>query len=417
MRYFLNQGIIPLLFLILLTSTSYSQRSIYNLQRLYGRPAEDSLKSFRAKLYVLESKKGNRNDDSLRLELINKIAALYTKKYKDTALYYAQTALTEAKSLKFKNLTAVSLYNMASIYELYKDMAMAEKNYLEWMDVRKNQSDDEYRWALNELRRFYCLTRQEEKLQKNEAEWLAVLDRQLDQGHISPWYKEDDGAPDGTPRENYEISISSNLSEIIGCRCYFVAENSFLHMIRKCPDCDSTWETAHRMYGYAALTMLQWKDTARLALWYEHWYDALEKYGPGKERSLETFNDIAQEYTSGYFKYDRYFDKFYPLMMRYTEKVGGDPAVHDMLLASSRRYVSSLTVKIKLNLLLIGSSVKVKDKATMEKAYSQADKCINEYLAKEYFKPDLSKVLLAAKSQSTDKRFKKWCSKKIKMLD
>lgn len=290
---------------------------------------------------------------------------------------------------------------------------MAEQNYLLWKEVRKNQNDDEYRWALNEMRRFYLLTHQKEKLEKNEEEWLIVLDRQLDQGYICPWFDWENP----TPEDNYQYSMKPVFFELVGNDHYFLAEKSFLHIIKKCPSCYSDWETGDYIYSVSERSLLSDKDTATLAVWYQHWYNALEKFGPGKKVSLETFSNIAQSYTSRYFHYDQYFDRFYPMMMSYTQKLGGDTAVHDLLLTSSRRYVASLPVKIKLNLFLILSCLKVKDEATIEKTYKQTDKLLKDYVSGGGSKYDLLMLLVNAKSKSDDKRYVKWCNKNIKSLN
>lgn len=406
MHNFSGLRIILFLFLVFFINTVYSQRM------LKDRLTEDPLKSIQDKLKVLEGKKGIIND-SLRLELVNKMAVLYMKRSKDTALYYAQNALAEAKALHLKNVTAVSLYNIGCIHEHYKDFVTAEQTYLEWMEIRKNQNDDEYRWALHEMRQFYCKTRQKEKLEKIEEEWLVVLDRQLIQGHISPWFDWEDP----TPGKSYQYSMKPVFPYLIKNKHYFLAERSFIHMIEKCPECSNDWSTADYIYFSVEGRMLREKDTTALALWYEHWYSTLEKYGPGKETSLETFNRIAQGYTSGYFKYDQYFDRFYPLMLSYTEKIGGDTAVHNLLMTSSRRYISSFDIKLKVNLFLLLSSIKVKDNSTMEKTYTKTDGLITEYISRGNSKYDLLMLLVDAKSKSEDKRYMKWCNKKIKGLE
>lgn len=107
---------VTLFFLSLLFHTS-----AYSQKKLSDQQIADSITVKKNQIKILKGKKGLMND-SLRLELINGLAVLYTKRSKDTSLYYAQAALAEAKTLRLKNVTAVSLFNIASIYEFYKDM-------------------------------------------------------------------------------------------------------------------------------------------------------------------------------------------------------------------------------------------------------------------------------------------------------
>lgn len=380
-------------------------------KKLTDRQIEDSIIIVKNEIKILKGEKGIQKD-SLRLEFLNKLAVFYTKKSKDSALYFAQTALKEAREYQLKNVTAVSLYNISTIHEFYKEYITAEKNYLEWLEIRKSIDDDQYRWALNKLRRFYCITQQDEKLEKIEREWMNVLDRQLDQKHISPWFDWEEG----TPEENYHYSMQPVLPYLVSYKKYFIAEKSLIHMLEKCPECPDNWETAEDIYSMSESKMLRDKDTASLTIWYEHWFNSLQKYGPGKEASLETFERIAQSYIMGYFKYDQYFDKFYPLMLGYTRKIGGKEAVHKLLQNSSKSYISSFSVKLNVYLYLIASSIEVKDNKTLDLTYAKADGLIKEYLARGYSKYDLLPILITAKSRSKDKKYVKWCDQKIDSL-
>jgi hypothetical protein len=408
----LNKGIISILF-FLLPYDIYSQKDLKAYTEISDeQEITDSLYSIKDQLNTLNSKKGNREADSLRLELANRIAALYINRSKDTALYYVQTALTEAKSLKITNLMAVSLYTLAYIHKYYKEYPTAEKIYVDWMEIRRKRDDDEYRWALHEMRQFYCLTKSSKQLEQIEEEWLKVLDRQLDQGHLSPWYDKENGSPE----DNYEGSVLPILRYLIKEKHYFIAEKSALHIIKKYPKYFSDWEIPREVYGLTEFYLLNSKDTATLVIWYEHWFNSFEKYGPGKDKSIETFSGIAQYYISGYFKMDKYFDKFYPLMMNYVSKTGGEQAVHQMLLTSSTSYIASLPVRTKVNLLLILSCIKVDDKTTMEKTYKRTDKIIQEYIKMGNSKPDLIKLLIFNKNKTTDIRFKEWCDGTIESI-
>lgn len=405
MRQYFSPRSIVFIFFILVHQWAYSQQALNDGQ------IADSLSSIRNQLNEMKSLKGIVHD-SLRLELINKMALLSMETNKDTALHYAETALQEARSLQLKNVSAVFMHTIAAIHEYHKDFEKAEKNYLEWAEVRKIQNADEYRWSLQEMRRFYCVTRQEKKLGKIEEEWLAVLDHQLDQGHISPWLDWESA----TPQQSYVHSMKPVFTYLINHQYYFIAERSFKHMLQKCPDSYDDWRNDDNLYIQAESSMLTEEDTATLAVWYEHWYNTLEENGMSKEFIFETINRISQRYTSGFSGYVEFFDRFYPLMIHYAEKIGGDLTVHRLNSNGSRRYVSSLPVKIKINLFLLESCIKVNDDATLEKTYTETDKLINEYLSGKNSKKELLLILENAKSRSGDKDFIRWCDKKMKKL-
>jgi len=375
------------------------------------KPPVDDIPEVKDKLLMLQGKTG-RTNDSLRLELLNSLSVSYLKKSKDTSLYYAQKALVEAKAIDLKNLIAVSLYNIARVYEYYKELDLAEVNYLAWMEVRKNQNDDEYRWALHQMRRYYIQYKNPDKLQKIQQEWMVVLDRQLANGQITPWYNYEDA----TPEESYKYSTLPTIDELIGSGNYFIAEESFLHMIEKCPTC-SDWTSDEAPYDRGQYMMLNNGDTATLTVWYDHWNKAVVKYSPNPDYALEAFRSIAYNYVTGELKYDKYFDKYYPLMMTYTYDLGGDKAVYVLHNTSlSYTYGSKFIVKIKLNLFLIQSCLKVGDKDGLKSTYKELDRLISGYLSNRNSKEVLKKVLQGSKAQCADKGFVKWCDKHLNEL-
>lgn len=405
MTVFFYLRTISLLFLIITSNITYSQETLTK-QRI-----SDSLTSLRKQVSILKDAKDLTND-SLRLELMNKMALLYMRINKDTALYLVETATKEAKSLRLENMTAVSHYTAGTIHEHYKEFEEADKQYLEWMKVRKNRNDDQYRWALQKMRRFYCDTHQDKKLEKIEEEWLALLDRQLSQGYVSPWLHWENPSP----QQSYIYSMKPVLHELVEHQYYFIAERSFKHIIKKCPGCYDDWNNADNFYIQVESQMVDKQDTAMLAEWYEHWFDMMKESGMEKKMMFETINRISQGYTSGFSDQVQLFDRFYPLMMSYAERIDGLAGVYRLNKNASIRYFTSLPVKIKINLYFLESCIKTGDKATMEKIYTKTEKLIDEYLSGENKKTDLRIILQAAKNRSGDKRYINWCDEKIKRL-
>lgn len=371
-----------------------------------------SLTALKNEIKLLENKQ-NFSKDSLRIELLNKIAILYKKESKDSALFYANTALSDAKKLNYNDLIAVSYYNIGNIYEYYKETKLAEDNFLAWYEIRKTQDKNKYRWALSGLRKFYSKYKQIDKLEKIENEWMLILDKQYDEKYISVWNESYYQSPDN----NYWLSMQPIFLNLIELKEYFLAEKFFAHMVQKCPGC-LDWTAADMLYFQVEKKLLENRDTATLSIWYEHWFKTLEKYSPSKEITLSTFIIISSGFIGKYCRYPDFAEKYYQKMLDYTYKVGGNKAVYKLFTESLNFYRITYYESIKFNFLALQLCISINDKNNTKKHYNQLDVLIGKH--SEADKSVIKKVielLDETKGSTNDKRLKKWCEDSLKKLN
>jgi hypothetical protein len=370
-----------------------------------------SIAQMKLQLNSLKNKHGFSND-SLRIEVLNRIAALYTKTDKDSSLLYSTRALEYANKLKQKDLMAVSYYNIGNTHNYHNDSINAEENLLEWYNIRKIQGGDKYRWALQGMREFYSKYRQIDKLEKIEEEWISVVDKQFDENKISPWMPK----YNHEAIEDYRLSMYPVFNNLIELKEYFIAGKLFSHMVQKCSEY-SKWLDPDMPYFKVEGILLLESDTATLSKWYECWFNDLDKYCNNKSFAFETFRLISEKYTGGYRGTSNFPEKYYQKMLGYTNKIGGDSATYKMIEHSLGNYSLTDYETFKLGIFALKICIKSNDIEKQEMHYSSLNdfKYRFSYLDKESLMR--IKNLLNANEQSTkDERFKKWCAETIKEI-
>jgi hypothetical protein len=352
------------------------------------------------------------SEDSLRIEVMNRISALYTERSEDSALLYANLALTDANKLKQNDLIAVSYHNIGNTYNFYKDSINAEKNLLEWYNIRKEQGGDKFRWALKGMREFYSKYKQIDKLEKIEEEWMAVLDEQYDKKHISPWMPK----YDQIVVEDYRLSMYPVFNNLIELQEYNIAEKLFTHMAEKCPDCCKWLDGDMPFYSIESI-LLSKTDTAGLSICYYNWFNVLDKYCADKTITLQTFKSISDKYIGWYKSNDTIAEKYYQKILSFTYKIGGDSAAYDLMTNSLNKYSVTEYERFKLNLFALKICIKTNDSLNIEKHYSALDSNISNYSSVD--KDDRYKILNLisnTEKSSSDERLKKWCSEALKKI-
>ena len=313
--------------ILVLINTSFSVKS-----QIY----EKKILELKTQIKSLE-KTSNFSNDSLRIELLNKISVLFMYESKDSALFYTNKALANAKKLKCNDLIAVSYYNTARIYEHWNEKEKAEASFINWCSIRKEQGGNKYRWALSGMRKFYTETKQIEKLKQIEWEWMAVLDNQYDEKIQSPWnYR-------ANPVQEYRLSLYPVLNNLLQLEEYFFAEGLLIHMFEKSEELRKIdWLSGDFLYFRADYYMAVKQDTASLTLWYKHWFASIEKYS-SVGVLWATINTLSWDYPEEYLTPEMR-EKYEKLFKNLACKYGGIE-IYSRLLLSELYYEDINTIK------------------------------------------------------------------------
>jgi hypothetical protein len=405
MEYFKIYNFTLLMFFFLVGPNMFSQIGSKE------KKIEYSIALMKKQLKSMEGKHGFSND-SLRIEVMNRIAALYIDSSKDSSLFYANLALTKANLLKQTDLIAVSYHNLGKAYDFYKDSLNAETNYQEWYKLRKTQGGNKFRWALQGMREFYSKYSQIDKLEKIEEEWINILDKQYHEKQISPWlpyYSQ-------TPVEDYRLSMYPVLQNLIGLKAYFLAEKLFVHMVKECPDYQA-WTDSDMLYFQVERKLISDNDTAALSTWYNQWFNTLKNYCPNRNIAFETLGYISEQYIGKEFTFPNMPEKYYQKILNYTYQLGSDSAVYQLLSKSLNNYYATYYERFKFNLFAIQCCIRIHDAENIEKHYSSMDYMTNTFAYNDDdAKYKVLHLLSATEKATKDARLRKWCNEVIKKL-
>jgi len=351
------------------------------------------------------------SNDSLRIELLNKISVLYSKQSKDSALFYVNEAINDAKKMKNENLIAVSYYNKGKIYEYWKDFENAEENYIYWYEIRKKQGGIKLRWALSGMRVFYTNTKQIEKLKEIDKEWVLVLDKQYDESIISNWNSSK------TLVEEYRLSLYPVLENLMGLEEYFFAEELLIHMFEKDEKLTTIyWGSGDFPYLKATYYMERKQDTLNLNIWYKHWLQSIEKYYP-----YDYFENILWTMDSNYPK--EYFtpemDKEYDrLLLECSLKTGGYETYNIILYNMLYNYKPMTITKMRMIVTGLQVSIKLGDKRAtndyLKKLYEFSDKFL---ISEANIEHKIDKMLSESPEILSEKCKTKWKNTIMESID
>ena len=316
------------------------------------------------------------SNDSLQVELLNKISILYLEYSKDSALLFVNKALLNAEKLKFKNLIAISHYNKGKIYEYWKEIDNAEASFLNWCAIRKEQGGIKYRWALSGMRRFYTDTKQIEKLKKIDLEWMTVLDKQYDENIQLEWNRTK------SPVEQYRLSLYPVLYNLIDLEQYFFAEELLIHMFEKDEKLRNIyWGSGDLPYYRAAYKMAANQDTTNLTIWYDHWAACYVKYSQSKDLE-HIISMFFMFFPDRYFTpeiIEKYENLFYSLALKY-----GGYETYSYFLYSELYYNDTWNFsRIKLSLTALQISIKINNRKHLKTYLSQFDEFLNSFSVTE----------------------------------
>ena len=368
-----------------------------------------SIAQMKMQLNNLKNKKGFSND-SLRIEVMNRIAALYIQSSKDSAISYADNALKLSNALKQKDLIAVSFHNLGKAYDYYKDSLNAEVNYLEWYKTRKEQGEDKFRWALQGMREFYSKYKQIDKLEKIEEEWMSVLDKQYDEKHASPWIPDDYT----DPMDHYRFSMNPVFNNLIELKEFNLAGKLFEHMVKKCPDY-KMWLDGDMPFFRIENILLESGDTSALSVWYDQWYHVLENYCTDKSRAFETLKIISGRFLGGW-RYPGLSEKYFQKMLNYTYRLGADSAAYAMIQHSLNSGGCEQYEIIKLHLFSIKICIKTNNIEDIDLHYKALESAIESGYMDKNTRFKISNLISSTEKNTNDERLKIWCHDALKKI-
>ncbi len=370
---------------------------------------ENKISQLKTQVISLE-KTSNFSNDSLRIELLNIISALYIRHSKDSALFYVNEAINDAKKLKIENLIAISYYNKGKIYEYWKEIENAEENYLNWYAIRKEQGGIKFRWALSGMRRFYTDTKQIEKLKEIDREWMLVLDKQYDENIISDWNS------NKSPVDEYRLSLYPVLWNLMGLEEYFFAEELLIHMFEKDEKLTTVyWGSGDFPYLKAVYYMKRKQDTLNLSIWYKHWFESVDKYCPYDITNI--LWTLDSNYPKDYFTSEMK-KEYEKLFLECSFKAGGYETYNTILYNMSYQYEPMTISKMRLLLIGLQVSIKLGDKRFTKGYLDKLDEFSDVFLITEANISDkMEKILSETPEILSAKSRTKWKEIILKNID